>query len=120
MSTEEETLLEVGDYYGVRYAERRSRRELVWDYDSPNNLVCYKCKSYTVVCLDRCSRHYCTTCTSHQKIPVAPYGTEDVMSPRSRWKYGMGIGNRSVLEAVEFMNDHYMNSRTSRCTCRTY
>ena len=27
------------------------------------------------------------------------------MNPRSRWQYGMGIGNRSGEEADRFMND---------------
>ena len=80
-------------------------RDLKWDYDSPNNLVCYNCHAYTVVCLDRCTKHYCTTCTAHQRVHVAPRGSEDVMNPRSRWQYGMGIGNRCGEEAERFMND---------------
>ena len=85
-------------------------RELKYDGESPNGLVCYQCNKYTVVCLDRCSRHYCTGCTAHQKLPVAPYGSEEIMSPRSRWQYGMGIGNREGEKARDFMNDIYMNS----------
>lgn len=93
------------------------RTELLWDYDSPNNLACYQCGEYAIVCMDRCSKHYCTACTAHQKTPVAPYGSEDVMSPRSRWQYGMGVGNRTGTDATDFINDWYMNTRTERCTC---
>ena len=86
-------------------------RELVWDEESPNNLVCYQCGEYSIVCMDRCSTHYCPACTAHQKIPVAPYGSEDIMSPRSRWQYGMGVGNRTGEKAISFINDWYMDSR---------
>ena len=101
----------------ITYTKSVQWRDLIWDYDSPNNLVCYQCGEYSVVCLDRCSKHYCTACSAHQKLPVAPYGTEDVMSPRTRWQYGMGVGNRTGEEATNFMNDEYMNSRVERCTC---
>ena len=80
-------------------------------FNSNDEIVCKYCNSNTVVCLDRCSVHQCTTCRKPQHNTTAPYGTEDVMSPRSRWQYGMGIGNRSGKEAITYMNDTYMYPR---------
>ena len=87
---------------------REYRRPL--QFDEKDNIVCYQCKSINVVCMDRCTKHYCIDCTAHQSFGVAPYFAEDVMSPRSRWQYGMGIGNRKGEDAIRFMNDVYINS----------
>ena len=79
-------------------------------FNEDDEIVCKYCKHATVVCLDRCTKHYCATCRKHQHFSVAPYFAEDIMSPRSRWQYGMGIGNRKGDDAIRFMNDVYINS----------
>ena len=79
-------------------------------FNEEDEIVCKYWSNATVVCLDRCTKHQCITCRKPQHPSLPPYGTEEVMNPRSRWQHGMGIGNRSGEEAERFQNDWYMST----------